>query len=157
MGSSIPRNWGVERRPGSGRPRASTGREDRALLRHRKRNPFMSASQLRHASRFPGGRKTVGNRLKAAGIRSYRAARKQTLTEEHAIDRLAYANSLHGVDWRRVIFTDESQMSTSYAGQDLFASIARLADGTLQNQRRDALALSSGGGCLETEQECYSG
>ena len=106
----------VERRRGSGRPRVSTGREDRALLRHRERNPFMSANQLRHVSRFPGGRKTVGNRLKAAGIRNYRAARKQTLTEEQAIDRLAYANSLHGVDWRRVIFTDESQMSTSYVG-----------------------------------------
>ena len=54
--------------------------------------------------------------FKAAGIRNYRAARKQTLTEEQAIDRLAYANSLHGVDWRRVIFTDESQMFTNYAG-----------------------------------------
>ena len=105
-----------ERRRGSGRPRVSTGREDRALLRHRERNPSMSASQLRHASRFPGGRKTVGNRLKAAGIRNYRAARKEILTEEQAIDRLAYAKSLHGVDWRSVIFTDESQMSTSYSG-----------------------------------------
>ena len=31
---------GVERRHGSGRPRVSTGREDRALLRHRERNPL---------------------------------------------------------------------------------------------------------------------
>ena len=91
--------WRVERRHGSGQPRVLTGREDRALLRHRERNPFMSASQLCHASRFPGGHKTVGNHLKAAGIRNYRAARKQTLTGEQAIDRLAYANSLHGVDW----------------------------------------------------------
>ena len=96
--------------------RGSMGREDRALLRHREHNPFMSASQLRHASRFPGGRKTVGNLLKAAGIRNYRAARKQTLTEEQAIDCLAYANSPHGVNWRRVTFTDKSQMSTSNAG-----------------------------------------
>ena len=106
---------GVQRRRRSGRPRVLTGSGDRALLRHRERNPFMSANQLRHASRFSGGRKTVGNRLKAAGIRNYRAAQKQTLTEKQAIDRLAYCNSLHGVDWRTVIFTDESQMLTSYA------------------------------------------
>ena len=116
MDLSIPGNWGVERRRGSGHPRVSTGREDRALLRHRERNPFMSANQLRHASRFPVAHKTVGNRLKAAGIRNYRAARKQTLTEKQAIDRLAYTNSLHGVDLQRVIFSNESQMSTRYAG-----------------------------------------
>ncbi|KAJ4443093.1 hypothetical protein ANN_04743 [Periplaneta americana] len=60
----------VERRRRYRRPSVSTGREDRALLRIRERNPFMSARQLLTDSRFPGGRKTVGNRLKAAGIRT---------------------------------------------------------------------------------------
>ena len=130
MGSSIPRTWGgVGRRRGSGRPRVSTGREDRALLRHREHNPCMSASQLRHASRFPGGRKTVGNRIKAAGIRNYRAAWKETLTEEQTIDRLAYTNSLHGS------IDEESSSPTNprcrLITQDLFAYIVGIADGTL--------------------------
>ena len=60
----------VNDRARSGRPRVTTQRDDRALVRLVRRQPFCTNSRLKH-QRLPHQRlslKTLRNRLKAAGL-----------------------------------------------------------------------------------------
>ena len=80
-------------------------------------DPFRSVNQLHAASNFPGCSWTVNNHLRAGNLRSRRAVRKFDLTEEHAVDRLAFVTSIdEGFDWGWVIFSDETIVSTDYNG-----------------------------------------
>lgn len=46
--------------------------------------------------------------MREVNIRLQRAAAKEILTEEHAVDSLAFATDCMGFDWGRVIFSDET-------------------------------------------------
>lgn len=114
------RNFGeVGRRPGSGRPRVSTREQDEALGRAVMEDSFRSARDLKAASGFPGCLRTVNNRLRTDyNIRHYRAAPKISMSEGQAVDRLASVTGcFDGVDWGRVIFSDETTISTDYYGR----------------------------------------
>lgn len=106
----------VARKNGSGRPRASSAVQDRSLIEECRRHPFMSARQLKQASGFPGDVNTVRRRLRNANLRSFRAARKEKLSESHMVDRLAFAEENIGRVWDGVAFTDEKVFSTANDG-----------------------------------------
>ena len=71
-----------------------------------------SANQIRAAANFPGIFWTVMNRLGDANIHCRRAVSKEGLTEGQAVDRLAFATGWRDLDWGRVIFTDETSISS---------------------------------------------
>lgn len=90
------------RRPGQGRPRATTERQDRYLrtlgLRHRQatartlRNDFQQGTGVRLSDQ------TVRNRLHVDNLRSRRPATGPILTVDHRRHRLEYAHD-HG-NWQ---------------------------------------------------------
>ncbi|GFW77710.1 transposable element Tc1 transposase [Trichonephila clavipes] len=110
----------VYRRGGSGRPRNTNDREDRAIRRVATSAPTTSlASIQRHlpSSRHPvPSRETIRRRLTEVGLRSRRPLRRLPLTPHHRQCRLDFCQpraTWSVTDWRRVIFSDESRFSLS--------------------------------------------
>ena len=103
---------GFQRRYSTGCPRCSTREEDETIRRVHEENPFRSANHIRAAANFPGTSRMVKNHLRDANIDCRRAASKEDLTEGQAIDRLAFATGWRDFDWGRVIFTDETSISS---------------------------------------------
>ncbi|GFW14991.1 HTH_Tnp_Tc3_2 domain-containing protein [Trichonephila clavipes] len=110
----------VYRRGGSGRPRNTNDREDRAIRRVATSAPTTSlASIQRHLppSRHPvPSRATIRRRLTEVGLRSRRPLRRLPLTPHHRQCRLDFCRpraTWSVTDWRRVIFSDESRFSLS--------------------------------------------
>ncbi|GFT68255.1 HTH_Tnp_Tc3_2 domain-containing protein [Trichonephila clavipes] len=108
----------VYRRGGSGRPRNTNDREDRAIRRVATSAPTTSlASIQRHLppSRHPvPSRETIRRRLTEVGLRSRRPLRRLPLTPHHRQCRLDFCRpraTWSVTDWRRVIFSDESRFS----------------------------------------------
>ncbi|GFU71795.1 HTH_Tnp_Tc3_2 domain-containing protein [Trichonephila clavipes] len=110
----------VYRRGGSGRPRNTNDREDRAIRRVATSAPTTSlASIQRHLppSRHPvPSRETIRRRLTEVSLRSRRPLRRLPLTPHHRQCRLDFCRpraTWSVTDWRRVIFSDESRFSLS--------------------------------------------
>ncbi|GFW11933.1 hypothetical protein TNCV_4529991 [Trichonephila clavipes] len=110
----------VYRRGGSGRPRNTNDREDRAIRRVATSAPTTSlASIQRHLppSRHPvPSRETIRRRLTEVGLRSRRPLRRLPLTPHHRQCRLDFCRpraTWSVTDWRLVIFSDESRFSLS--------------------------------------------
>ena len=76
----------METRPRSGRPRATTGRDDRHIVRASRRNRFMTAPELAvdlaHTAGVEVHRSTISRRLTDAGLLGRVARHKPRLTED---------------------------------------------------------------------------
>lgn len=104
----------VKNRRPSGRPRKTTVRDDRALVRLVRRDPFASSATLKRQwlPHRQISHQTVRNRLKAAGLRSRRVIKRPKLTDDHKRLRLAWCRQRQGWNlrsWRRVHWSDESR------------------------------------------------
>jgi transposase len=104
------------RRPGSGRPRKSTNRDDRFIINSSLRNRHSTAVQLRnelqHTRDVNISERTIRRRLNEANLFCRRPATGPELTREHRVARLQFAREhLHWTenDWGNVLFTDESR------------------------------------------------
>lgn len=119
----------LTRRPGQGRHRVTDYRDDRAIVRQVRRDPFVNANVV--ARNFPNRRqqqqqqgrrnqighisaRTVRNRLREAGLRARHPNRVPALTARHRRRRLEYANQYRRWtlrQWQNVLFTDESRFN----------------------------------------------
>lgn len=104
--------------PRSGRPRISSGREDRRLTGDARRHRFQTARTLRHRWRVLIGvrasRRTVSRRLNHGRLRSRRPLKKLPLTLRHRRARMLWARHHAGYNiryWRRVHFSDECRFN----------------------------------------------
>jgi transposase len=113
------RNGQVGRRRRTGLWHISSPAQVAALVAEaQRRNPFLSARDLKAATGFPGQKKNkLSLRLKEAGLRSWHAAVKKLLTEEHKLYRLAFAESNVHHKWDTVIFSDESTFISANDGR----------------------------------------
>lgn len=109
------------RRPQSGRPRATTERQDRSLVLMAKRRRFDSATTLnrdfRETSNTTISAQTVRNRLHAADLHARRPVVRPPLTVRHRRDRLQFAQERAGWrlnDYRNILFTDESKFCLDF-------------------------------------------
>ena len=105
-------------RPRSGRPRKSTRREDRLLLRMARQNRFLSANHLRNTWQQHLGvrvsREMVNKRLLAGGYKSRRPRRQPKLTRAHKAAHLrwvTYHQHWNICTWRRILWSDESKFN----------------------------------------------
>lgn len=100
--------------PRSGRPTVTTPREDRHLLRHVRREPFLTSPQLKRLW-LPNrniSTRTVRNRLKSAGLKARRVVKRPLLRDHHKRARLAWClNRQHWNlrTWRKIHWSDESR------------------------------------------------
>lgn len=106
------------RRPGSGRPRATTARDDRFLvnlvLRNRHSTAPMARNRLAEVRGNNVSDRTVRRRLKEAGLGSFKPATGPELLAQHRVARLQFARQ--HVDWTEqqwgnVLFSDESRVA----------------------------------------------
>lgn len=106
-----------ERKPGSGKTRCTTARDDRSLVLQSLRDRRLNANQLKQELLQTRGVNvsswTVRRRLKEVGIQPKRAATGPKLSREHRERRLRFARE--HVDWtpdqwRSVLFTDECRV-----------------------------------------------
>lgn len=106
------------RRPGSGRRRCTTSRDDRFTALQSLRNRFLTAVELRRQLQLIRGvdvsERTVRRRLKEADLRSRRPARCLELLRCHRMARLRFAQehaSWTIEQWKSVLFTDECRVA----------------------------------------------
>lgn len=104
----------VDDRQRKGRPRMTSLREDRRLLRISKSNPAAVSGAVRQlwieSGGLPLSKMTVKRRLIAGGLHGQIAVHKPLLTARHRKRRLEWAlqHRHWTVDmWRRVVFSDE--------------------------------------------------
>ncbi|GFY32654.1 transposable element Tcb2 transposase [Trichonephila clavipes] len=108
----------VRRRPGAGRPRATTSTDDRYIQLTVRRNRTENATQLQRQLLLATGRRvssqTVRNRLHEGGLYARRPMFCIPLTPRHRAARRRWAaehRDWEQHDWSQVLFTDESQFS----------------------------------------------
>lgn len=105
------------RRPGSGRKRATTRADDRFVKMTVLRNRFVTAVDVRDRLQNVRGvdvcAETVRRRLKQVGLRAKRPVKSPQLTREHRVKRLHFADrylSWTLDQWGSVLFTDECRI-----------------------------------------------
>jgi transposase len=98
----------------AGRPRRFNKRDERAILNHATKNPFMTIQELITAvfgkEQARGiSKQTISRILGRFGVYNVRAQRKPLLTHNTRHLRLRYANENKNTDWTHVIFSDEKR------------------------------------------------
>ena len=116
------KNHGVlTHKKGGGRPKKTSDRQDRFIIRQTLSNRRMTLWQLRQklANNAQGSvrvsKDTINRRLKANGIKSYVPIKKPLLTHNQKIKRLKWARRHKNwsvKDWEIVVFSDESMFRT---------------------------------------------
>lgn len=108
------------RRPGQGRGRITSDREDRYLRRLARTGRQSTARRLQMTFQEHEGRRlstqTVRNRLHEGRMRSRQPATGPVLTVQHRVARLEFAREHQNwglANWRGVLFTDESRFTVS--------------------------------------------
>ncbi|KAK7112332.1 hypothetical protein V1264_011803 [Littorina saxatilis] len=106
----------VQERQGSGRPRVTTQREDRFILRQAMQQRMATANNIRQRLQATPNTvvsgETIRNRLHNFGLRARRPVRGTTLTANHRAARRAWCTQhvrWQRQQWARVLFTDESR------------------------------------------------
>ena len=100
--------------PRSGRPRVTSGRDDRALQRLVRRMPFATSPILKQHW-LPNRRlstRTVRNRLKTAELKLRRVIKHTLLADRHRRSRLAWCLARRGWKlrtWRKIHWSDKSR------------------------------------------------
>ncbi|MEZ0498456.1 transposase [Sphingomonas sp. IW22] len=93
------------------RPRKTTDRFDRHIVRYVEQHPFKGirqvASDLSAIQNLSYG--TINRRLKETGLLSFSPAHKPFLSKAHKAARLVWAQQHRQTTWSAVIFSDESK------------------------------------------------
>jgi transposase len=111
-----------QRKKGSGRPRKTTARQDREIVRTAIRNRRSTSTWIKNSLKLKVTTKTIRNRLKQANIKSYVAVKKPYVTPANIKKRLQWAKDHKGWSqdkWNSVLFSDESKITLRWQGQRL--------------------------------------
>ena len=113
-----------------GRPKCTTKRMDDTIILSAKKSPRKTSKAIHTAlpqdaattSALPSER-TIRRRLFRAYLKSYKPAKKPKLSPKNIADRLAFCNKYQAwtpEQWKRVMFSDESQISQFKLFADTF-------------------------------------
>lgn len=112
----------VKERHGRGRPRSTSGRDDRYIeiqaLRSRSLSAPAMRTRLRNVRNVNVSVQTVRNRLHERGLNAHRPVIATPLTRRHRQARLQWATAHQNWTrqrWSNVVFTDESRYNLSRA------------------------------------------
>lgn len=107
---------GVIIKKSTGRPRKTTERVDRILVKLSKEDPRKSATvlttELRQKYKATCGVQTVKRRLRASGLFGRRPAKKPLISAKNRIARVKFAKShiaWTSKDWAKILWSDESK------------------------------------------------
>lgn len=106
------------RRPGQGRQRCTSARDDRFIVSNVLRNRFCTATEARtrlfEVRNVNVSERTIRRRLAESNLRAYRPARAPQLLPQHRRARLAFARQYVDwtvEDWKDILFSDESRIA----------------------------------------------
>ncbi|UYV78683.1 hypothetical protein LAZ67_16002377 [Cordylochernes scorpioides] len=105
-------NETMQRQDGSGRPRATTEREDRAIVRMAVAAPESTLSTIQRVAGTQVSKMTINRRLRERNRRARRPLRCLPLTHVHRQVRLQWCrkrSTWNCADWERIVFSDESR------------------------------------------------
>ena len=108
----------IDDAPRSGRPRLTSEVTERHVVQSVKRNPWQSLAALKESISMIAtlSNTSVRRILRRSGYINCKARRKPLISERNAKERLAFALKHVNTDplmWRRVIFSDETQVQQS--------------------------------------------
>ena len=95
----------------TGRPRATTPKQDQQILSLAEQQTFVTSRDITNQlnrKRVKINVRTVRRRLNEGEGRYNRPLLKPLLTENHRINRLKWAHDYKAMDWNQVVFTDET-------------------------------------------------
>ena len=140
-------------RPRPGKPRISTERQDRILIRMSSANPTQVARELRQRWQTEHGvaasTSTVKQRLVDRGLIGRIVVKKPLLSQRHRQTRLQWARERANwtvEQWRRVVFSDESPVHLVATRQRRY--VRRRGGAALQLQNVRPTVHSSGGSIM---------
>ncbi|UYV84811.1 hypothetical protein LAZ67_X003588, partial [Cordylochernes scorpioides] len=110
--AAIRRCWQKWVNNGSGRPRATTEREDRAIVRMAVAAPESTLSTIQRVTGTQVSKMTINRRLRERKLRARRPLRCLPLTPVHRQVRLQWCrerSTWNCADWGRIVFSDESR------------------------------------------------
>lgn len=106
------------RRPGSGRVRCTSARDDRFIILAVLRNRFLTAVEIRRRLQATRGvivsERTIRRRMEERDLRAQRPARGPELERQHRTARLRFARqhvNWTNDQWSKVLFTDECRVA----------------------------------------------
>lgn len=106
----------TDRKPGSGRPRKTTQRDDmvlrRLVLKNRKQTFGQLKTEFEESTKKSISIRTTGRRLAEYNISNEKCAKKPTISKQNRKKRLKWArdHKSRGIDfWRKIIWSDESR------------------------------------------------
>lgn len=106
------------RRPGSGRIRCTSARDDRFIILEVLRNRFLTAVEIRRRLQVARGvvvsERTIRRRMEERDIRAKRPARGPELERHHRVARLRFAREHVNWtldQWSKVLFSDECRVA----------------------------------------------
>ena len=115
--TSMKERGTYKRKRGSGRPTSLTKNQKKRIVVSQKRDPFLSAKNLKTELKLSCSTQTVQNVLKNAGLKSYFSKFKPFISEKNRKRRLAWAlkhRNWTKFQWRRVLFSDESPFTVRF-------------------------------------------
>ncbi|UYV72285.1 K02A2.6-like, partial [Cordylochernes scorpioides] len=104
-------NGSMQRQDGGGRPRATTEREDRAIVRMAVAAPESTLSTIQRVTGTQVSKMTINRRLRERNLRARRPLRCLPLTPVHRQVRLQWCrerSTWNCANWGRIVFSDES-------------------------------------------------
>ncbi|CAK9810849.1 Transposable element Tc1 transposase [Anthophora quadrimaculata] len=96
----------------TGRKRKTTPRQDREIVKITKREPFITAKQLKEDLNLPIGTTQIKSRLYEAGLHGRISRKKPHISETNARKRLNFAKEHYNKPtafWESIIWSDESK------------------------------------------------
>lgn len=97
-----------------GRRRKTTEREDYLIAREIKKNPDVTAKEIKEALGLNASVMTIRRRAINSNLKSYKPANKPLLSKRHIKARLVFAKnhaSWSSQKWKTVLFSDESKFN----------------------------------------------
>lgn len=108
----LQQNGTAENQPKSGRPRKTTRKQDRVIVREVKKNFFVSTKQLKSDLNLPIQETQIRARIKEAGFAGRISRKRPFISKINAKKRLAFAKQFKNKSpdfWKKVVFSDESK------------------------------------------------
>lgn len=142
----------VKHQKGAGRPKKTSAREDRIIVRTSLSRRSLTSPDIRAAVRnndnINCSVSTIRRRLVCAGLRARRAAKKPLLTAEHRRKRRAFAAKYRTWtinQWKKVLWSDESTFQVFCGGS---AGVVRRREGERFHPACIIPTVKHGGGSL---------